>query len=105
MKRLPERARAQFPGRPWQACARRMLASIYVHGCPNRRAARTLHVQPKPHRNWKVKDREDRFVRVEVACQAIHQHRVQKGHTRTAEERKELDDALRVLFTLMQRAA
>ena len=43
--------------------------------------------------------------RVEVACQAIHQHRVQKGHTLTAEERRVLDDALRVLFTLMQRAA
>ncbi|PYV52876.1 MAG: hypothetical protein DMG97_37150 [Acidobacteria bacterium] len=43
--------------------------------------------------------------RVEVACQAIHQHRIQKGHTLTAEDRKELDDALRVLFTLMQRAA
>jgi len=43
--------------------------------------------------------------RVEAACQAIHQHRVQKGHTLTAEERKELDDSLRVLFTLMQRAA
>ena len=43
--------------------------------------------------------------RVEAACQAIHQQRVQKGHTLTAEERKELDDALRVLFTLMQRAA
>jgi len=43
--------------------------------------------------------------RVEAACQAIHQHRVQRGHTLTAEERKGLDDALRVLFTLMQRAA
>jgi len=43
--------------------------------------------------------------RVEAACQAIHQHRVQKGHTLTAEERNELDDALRVLFTLMHRAA
>ena len=43
--------------------------------------------------------------RVEAACQAIHQHRVQKGYALTAEERKELDDALRVLFTLMQRAA
>ena len=43
--------------------------------------------------------------RVEVACQAIHQYRVQKGYALTAEERKELDDALRVLFTLMQRAA
>ena len=31
--------------------------------------------------------------RVEAACQAIHQHRIQKGHTPTAEEHKELDDA------------
>src|SRR2546425_5379983 len=30
--------------------------------------------------------------RVEAACQAIHQHRVQKGHTLAAEEHKELDD-------------
>ena len=43
--------------------------------------------------------------RVESACQAIHQYRVQRGHTLAAEERKGLDDALRVLFTLMQRAA
>jgi hypothetical protein len=43
--------------------------------------------------------------RIEAACQAIHQHRAQKGHTLTAEERKGLDDALRSLFTLMQRAA
>jgi hypothetical protein len=43
--------------------------------------------------------------RVKAACQAIHQHRVQKGHALTAEERKELDDALRVLFTLMHKAA
>ena len=43
--------------------------------------------------------------RVESACHAIHQYRVQKEHTLTAEERKELDDVLRVLFTLMQRAA
>ena len=43
--------------------------------------------------------------RVEAACHAIHQYRVQKGHTLSAEERKGLDDVLRVLFTLMQRAA
>src|SRR2546428_5270858 len=43
--------------------------------------------------------------RVEAACQAIHHHRVQKGHTLTAEEHKALDDALRVLFTLMRRRA
>ena len=43
--------------------------------------------------------------RVDAACQGIHQYRVGKGQTLTAEERRELDDALRVLFTLMQRTA
>ena len=42
--------------------------------------------------------------RVEVACQAIHQYRVRK-QALSAAERNQLDDALRVLFTLMQRAA
>ena len=43
--------------------------------------------------------------RVEAACQGIHQYRTEKGQTFTVEERRELDDALRVLFTLMQRRA
>ena len=43
--------------------------------------------------------------RVEAACHAIHQYRVQKRQTLSAAESKELDDALRLLFTLMQRAA
>ena len=43
--------------------------------------------------------------RVEAACHAIHQYRVQKRQSLSAAERKELDDALRVLFTLMRRAA
>ena len=43
--------------------------------------------------------------RVEAACHAIHQYRVQKRQSLSAAERKELDDALRVLFTLMQRSA
>jgi len=42
--------------------------------------------------------------RVEAACQAIHQHRVQKL-TLSAAERNELEEALRALFKLMQRAA
>jgi len=41
--------------------------------------------------------------RVEVACQALHQYRIRKPLS--AAERNQLDDALRVLFTLMQRAA
>jgi phage gp36-like protein len=40
--------------------------------------------------------------RVEAACKGIHPYRVEKGQTLTAEERRELDDALRVLFTLIQ---
>jgi hypothetical protein len=43
--------------------------------------------------------------RVEAACQAIHQYRVRKHQTLSAAERNELDEALRVLFKLMQRAA
>jgi hypothetical protein len=43
--------------------------------------------------------------RVEAACQAIHQYRVRKRQGLSAAERNELDDALRVLFKLMQRAA
>ena len=43
--------------------------------------------------------------RVEAACHAIHQYRVQKRQSLSAAERKELDDALRVLITIMQRAA
>jgi hypothetical protein len=42
--------------------------------------------------------------RVEAACLAIHQHRVQKLTLSTA-ERNELEEALRALFKLMQRAA
>ena len=43
--------------------------------------------------------------RVEAACQAIHQYRVRKRQALSAAERNQLDEALRVLFTLMQRAA
>src|SRR5439155_2078663 len=43
--------------------------------------------------------------RVEAACQAIHQYRVRKRQGLSAAERNELDEALRVLFKLMQRAA
>jgi hypothetical protein len=43
--------------------------------------------------------------RVEDACHAIHQYRVQKRQTISAAERNELDEALRVLFKLKQRAA
>jgi hypothetical protein len=43
--------------------------------------------------------------RVETAREAIHQYRVQKGRTLSVEERDKIDEALRVLFTLMQRRA
>ena len=43
--------------------------------------------------------------RVEAACDAIHQYRVRKHHALSAAEHNELDEALRVLFKLMQRAA
>ncbi|MGE5110490.1 MAG: hypothetical protein ACM3JB_06515 [Acidobacteriaceae bacterium] len=29
-----------------------------------------LHVQPKPHRGWKVKDREDRFMPIPASLMA-----------------------------------
>jgi hypothetical protein len=43
--------------------------------------------------------------RVEAACDAIHQYRVRKHHALSAAEHNELDEALRVLFKSMQRAA
>ena len=43
--------------------------------------------------------------RVEAACHAIHQYRVRKRQSLSAAESSELDEALRVLFKLMQRAA
>ena len=43
--------------------------------------------------------------RVEAACHAILQYRVQKRQSLSAAESSELDEALRVLFKLMQRAA
>lgn len=41
--------------------------------------------------------------RVEAAREAIHQFRVQRGRDLTAEEREEIDGALRALFTLLRR--
>ena len=44
--------------------------------------------------------------RVEKAAhQAIRQYLIQKGRTLSAEERDEIDDALRTLVTLIQRRA
>ena len=43
--------------------------------------------------------------RVEATHQAIRQYLIQKGRTLSAEERDEIDDALRTLVTLVQRRA
>ena len=43
--------------------------------------------------------------RVEAAHQAIRQYLIQKGRTLSAEERDEIDDALRTLVPLIQRRA
>ncbi len=43
--------------------------------------------------------------RVEAARQAIHQYRIQQGAKLTPKEHDEIDDALRALFTLIQRRA
>ena len=43
--------------------------------------------------------------RVEAACDAIHQYRVRKHHALSAAEHSKLDEALRMPFKLMQRAA
>ena len=43
--------------------------------------------------------------RVEASHQAIRQYLIQKGSTLSAEERDEIDDALRTLVTLIQRRA
>ena len=43
--------------------------------------------------------------RVEATHQAIRQYLIQKGRTLSAEERDEIDDALRTLVTLIQRRA
>ena len=43
--------------------------------------------------------------RVEAAREAIHRFRIQRGGELTAEEREEIDGALRALFTLLRRRA
>ena len=43
--------------------------------------------------------------RVEAAREAIHQFRMQRGQDLTAEEREDIDNALRALFTLLRRRA
>jgi len=43
--------------------------------------------------------------RVQVACQAIHEYREQRGSAVTPEEREEIEGALKALFVLMQRRA
>jgi len=41
--------------------------------------------------------------RVEAAREAIHEFRIQRGRELSADEREEIDGALRALFTLLRR--
>ena len=41
--------------------------------------------------------------RVQHACEAIHQYRVEKSSSLRLEERDEIDGALKALFVLMER--
>jgi len=43
--------------------------------------------------------------RVQIACEAIHEYRMEKGRSLNPEEREEIDSALRVLFVLVERRA
>ena len=40
---------------------------------------------------------------VQIACEAIHQYRMERGKSLSAEEREEIEGALKALFTLMER--
>ena len=43
--------------------------------------------------------------RVQIACDAIHQYRMVKARWLSAEEREEIDSALKTLFVLVERRA
>jgi argininosuccinate lyase len=43
--------------------------------------------------------------RVQIACDAIHQYRMEKGRWLSAEEREEINSALKALFVLVERRA
>jgi hypothetical protein len=43
--------------------------------------------------------------RVQIACDAIHEYRLQKGRWLPPEEREEIEAALKALFVLIQRRA
>ena len=43
--------------------------------------------------------------RVQAACNAIHQYRMEKGRWLSPEEREEIDGALKALFLLVERRA
>jgi len=43
--------------------------------------------------------------RVQIACDAIHQYRMEKGRWLSPEEREEIDGALKALFVLVERRA
>lgn len=41
--------------------------------------------------------------RVQQACEAIHEYRIERGKSLSPEEREEIDGALKALFVLLQR--
>jgi hypothetical protein len=43
--------------------------------------------------------------RVQIACDAIHQYRMERGRWFSPEEREEIDGALKALFVLVERRA
>jgi hypothetical protein len=66
-----------------------------------------------PSPNWKdlydqavLEPHPDKVLeRVRIACDAIHQYRMAKGRWLSAEERGEIDGALKALFVLVERRA
>lgn len=66
-----------------------------------------------PALNWKdlydqavLESHPDKVLeRVQIACDAIHQYRMEKGRWLSPEEREEIDGALKALFLLVERRA
>lgn len=66
-----------------------------------------------PSPNWKdlydqavLEPHPDKILeRVQIACEAIHQYRMEKGRWLSPEERNEIDVALKALFVLVERRA
>jgi hypothetical protein len=66
-----------------------------------------------PSSNWKnfydqavLETHPEKVVeRVQIACEAIHEYRMERGKSLSPEEREEIEGALKALFTLMERRA